>query len=229
MKPKNHKEKREKEVRAIYKQRQLIWEQQRILGYYELEKPIRHGWFKELIITENVDRYKNKKAILEVYQKLEKQFWGRTKDKAIEKWQKEVSNYYIYKGLPTLSHKSFNKLSDKAKKICVAYQYRNQNKKIRTRFYVKLPKGTYRIRFKRAFVTHRKRIDPKLEQTLDLLEQQLNKNKYYEEHQKIYNYKNDWCLTPIKKSRKQIKNKLKQLQTVSIDEIIKENISWEKN
>jgi len=229
MKPKNIKEKRVKEVRNIYKQRQSIWQQQRALGYYELEKPIRHGWFKELVIVTNVERYKSKAAILEIFEKLEKQFWGRTKDEASEKWQKQVSKYQIYKGLPTLSKKQLNKLSDKAKRLCVAYQYRNENKKVRIRFYVKIPQGAYKIMYNRAFVTHRKRIDPKLEQTLDLLEQQLNKNKYYEEHQKIYNYKNDWCLTPIKKSRKQIKNKLKQLQTVSIDEIIKENISWEKN
>lgn len=208
MKPKNHKEKRKKEVRAIYKQRQLIWQQQRALGYYELERPIRHGWFKELIITENVERYKNKNVILEVYQKLCKQFWGRTKDEASESWQNQVSKYYIYKGLPTLSHKSFNKLSDKAKRICVVYQYRNHNKKLRTRFYVKLPKGAYRIRFKRAFVTHRERIDPKLEQALDLLEQQLNKNGYYEESQKIYNYK--WFTKPLE-NRKIVKQELKQI------------------
>jgi len=229
MKPKNIKEKRAKEVRDIYKQRQSIWQQQRALGYYELDKPIRHGWFKELVIMTNVERYKSKAAILEIFEKLEKQFWGRTKDEVSEKWQKQVSKYQIYKGLPTLSKKQLNKLSDKAKRLCVAYQYRNENKKVRIRFYVKIPKGTYRIRFKKAYVTHRKRIDPKLEQTLDLLEQRLNKNGYYEEHQKIDNYKNDWCLSPNKKSRKQTKNELKQLKSVSIDEIIKEKISWEKN
>jgi len=211
MKPKHIKGKRAKEVRLIYKQLNAIRKQQRALGYYKLEKPIRHGWYKEIIITENVERYKNKKAIQEVYKKIEKQFWGKNKEDATKTWFKQVSKNLIYKDFPTLSHKQFNKLSDKAKKLCVVYRFKDANKKIRTRFYVKIPKGAYRIRFKRAFVTHRQKIDPKLEQAKDLLWQQLIKNGYYEEHQKIYNYKDDWKLNPIHKSRKQIKSALKNI------------------
>lgn len=213
MKPKNNKEKRAKEVRSIYKQQRVIWKKQRALGYYQLEKPIRHGWYKQFIITENVDRYKSKKAILEVYKKLEKQFWGKNKEEATKNWLKQVSKNLIYKDLPTLSHKSFNTLSDKAKRLCVVYQFRDhETKKLRKRFYVKIPKGAYRVHFKRAYITHRKRIDPKLEQAAQLLWQQLNKKGYYEEHQKVFGYKNDWCLSPPKKSRKQIKVNLKRIQ-----------------
>lgn len=222
MKPINIKSKRAKKIRAIYKKIGQIRKLQRALGYYKLEKPIRHGWYKELIITGNVERYKNKKAILEVYNKLEKQYWGRNKEEATKKWLVQVSKNLIYKDLPTLSHKSFNKLSDKAKKLCVVYQFKDQSKKTRKRFYVKIPKGTYRIRFKRAFVTHRERIDPKLEQALDLLEQQLNKKGYYEENQKVYNYKNDWIINPIHENRKKVKSELKQLKRVSVNQIIKD-------
>ncbi len=220
MKPINIKEKRTKQVRSIYIKLRQIYKQQRALGYYKLENPIRHGWYKELIITENVDRYKNKKAILEVYKKLEKQFWGRNKEEATKYWLAQVSKNLIYKDLPTISHKSFNKLSDKAKKLCVVYKFKDHNKKTRIRFYVKIPKGAYRIRFKRAFVTHRQRIDPKLEQEVDLLHQQLNKNGFYEEHHKNWGFK-DWN-NPIQENRKQSKNKLRQFKNVSINEIIKE-------
>ena len=68
------------------------------------------------------------------------------------------------------------------------------------------------MKFKRAFVTHRKRIDPKLEEATYLLYQQLNKNKYYNEHQKIYSSKNDWIINPIHENKKQVKSSLKQLK-----------------
>jgi hypothetical protein len=214
MKP-NKKDFLKKEVYSINKELQLIWKQQQNLGYSKLEKPIRHGWFKELEITPNVERYKNEKAIIEIYNKLEKKHWGSSKDKATEKWQNQVSEYLIYKELPTLSKKQFNKLSDKAQKLCVPYQFKNKNKKIRTRFYVKFPKATYKIRFKRAYITHRKRIDPKLEKRQAFLENKLKRQGYYEENEKEYGYKCLWSLKP-KESRNQVKQKLKQQKLVRL-------------
>lgn len=224
MKPKNIKEKRKKEIRFIYKRMHLIWEKQQALGYYKLEKPIRHGWYKELIITNNIERYKNKKAILEIYKKLEKEVWAKTKEKANKKWTNKISEYLIYRDLPTLSKKQFNKLSLQAKKICIPYQFRNENKKLKTRFYIKIPKATYRIRFKRAFITHRKRIDSKLEEAIALLRNQLDKEGYYEKNITYCNWKNDWNLKP-----RESRNQLKNISKSSIEDLLKDNISWEKN
>ena len=85
MKPKHIKEKRETEVRHIQKRQREIYNEIRNLGYIKLEKPIRHGWFKEIIITQNIERYKNKAHILELYDIIEKRFWGSTKEKANKK------------------------------------------------------------------------------------------------------------------------------------------------
>ena len=63
MKPKHIKEQREKEVRGIQKIQWEISIKIRNLGYIKLVKPIRHGWFKEIVITRNIDRYRNKKYI----------------------------------------------------------------------------------------------------------------------------------------------------------------------
>ncbi len=61
MKPKNLKSKRLKEVRSIWKRQIEISKEIWNLGYRRLENPVRHGWFKEIIITQNIERYKNKK------------------------------------------------------------------------------------------------------------------------------------------------------------------------
>ena len=59
MKPKHVKGRRRKEARMLLKEQRLLHKKLWNLGYYELEKPIRHGWFKEVELTEKVERYKN--------------------------------------------------------------------------------------------------------------------------------------------------------------------------
>lgn len=93
MKPIHLKSKRLKEVRGIWKRQREILKELRELGYKKLDKPIRNGWFKEIVITHKIELYKNQDAILEVYNKVEKMFWGRTKEEA----QKKMVKTYIRK------------------------------------------------------------------------------------------------------------------------------------
>ncbi|NQX84833.1 MAG: hypothetical protein HRT67_02830 [Flavobacteriaceae bacterium] len=110
------------------------------MGYIELKKPIRHGWFKEIIITHKVERYKNKAAILEVYDKIEKIFWGRTKEEAQKKWLHQTSKHLIYKDFPTTSKRQFNKLSFRAQCMYTPFYYKNERKKLKLRFYIRISK-----------------------------------------------------------------------------------------
>lgn len=229
MKPAHIKGQRPKIIRQIHKRQRKIWEEQRNLGYIKLKKPIRHGWFKESVITKHVERYKNQKYILEIFEKLKKSFWGRTKEAAAEKWLQETSKYLINKELPTISHRSFNKLSDGAQRLCTPFRYYTEEKKLKLRFYVNLPKGTYKIKFTRAYVTHSKRIDSRLESEDALLEQQLLKNGLYEEVQKGNNRKDYWQTTEVRKEKLQTNSKLRALKKHSIQQIIKEEIVWERN
>jgi hypothetical protein len=229
MKPAHIKSQRQKEIRRIQKRQRNIWEEQRNLGYIKLEKPIRHGWFKESVITKNVEKYKNQEYIEELHKKLEKSFWGRTKQEAEKNWLHETSKYLINKELPTISPRSFNKLSDGAQRMCVPFRYYTKEKKLKLRFYVNLPKGTYKIKFTKAYVTHSKRIDPKLESEDALIEQQLLKNGYFEEVQKQYNWRDYWKISKDKKEKLKINSKLRDLKKYKIPEILKEEISWERN
>ncbi|MGD1945542.1 MAG: hypothetical protein ACFB0A_04545 [Croceivirga sp.] len=229
MKPKHLKEKREKEVRRLWKRRSEVWKEIRELGYIALEKPIRHGWFKEIVITHKVERYKNKAAIMEVYDKIEKVFWGRTKEEAQQKWLNQTSKHLIYKDFPTISKRQFNKLSFKAQRLCTPFQYRNERKKLKLRFYIRIPKGSYSIKYTRAYITHSKRIDPLLERESALLEQQLLKSGFYEADRKLDRWKYHWDLTDRKKEKLKTERALKSLKKHAIKDILNENISWEIN
>ncbi|TPN86946.1 hypothetical protein [Aquimarina algicola] len=229
MKLANKKAQRQKEIRRIRKRRTQIWKAQKELGYIPLEKPIRHGWFKELVITTHVERYKNQEYILEVYKKLAKCFWGRTKEEAETKWSNETSKYLINKEVPTLSRRQYNRLSDGAKRLCVPFYYYTEKRKLKLRFYVNLPKGTYKIKFTRAYVTHSKRIDPTLESEEALLEQKLLKNEYYAANLKGDTWKNNWQISESRKEKLKVNTRLRELTKYSTRAIINEEITWERN
>lgn len=227
MKPIHTKEQRLKEVLRLQKRQYEIWKLQRALGYIKLKTPIRHGWYKEITITEKADRYKNNAAILELYNKIERYYWGRTKEETEKKWQNQTSKHLIYNEFPTLSKKQFNKLSFKAQCMCTAFQYRNDCKKLRVRFYIRIPKGAYRIKYARAYITHRKRINPDLIREDDFINSQLYKKGYYNINQAMNPWKDNWNLSNYKQEKLKIKRELKELKKYALTAIINDKTSWE--
>ena len=229
MRPKHIKEQRDKEVRRIYKRFSQIHKENQALGYIELQKPIRHGWFKEIVITHKIERYKNEAAILEVFNCIEKIFWGRTKAEAQKKWEEQISRCLIYRDFPTISKKQFNELSLKAQSLCTPFYYKVRyegNKyKQKLRFYIRIPKQAYKIKYTRAYITHSKRIDPLLESESALLQQQLLKHGYYQVNQKSYGWKN-WDLSERKKQDLKTKCFLRQFKNYDLINILKEDILW---
>lgn len=229
MKPPHIKKQRQREVRRLLNRQWEICKLQRALGYIELAKPIRHGWYKEIVITEKADRYKNKAAILELYDIIERYYWGRTKEEAEKKWLNQTSKYLIYKGFPTLSKKQFNKLSYKAQCLCTAFQFRNDRKKLRVRFYIRIPKGAYRIKHARAYITHRKRIDPNLISENNFIDSLLQRKGYYSIKEAFYPWKDDWNLSNYKQEKLRTKKQLKALKKYKLEDVLNETISWERN
>jgi hypothetical protein len=223
MRPANIKAQREKEVRQIWKERYKIWDEIRKLPLIKLEKPIRHGWYKEIVLTENLERYKSKGEVEEIFEMLNTYHWGRTKKECEKRWNCERSRSFIYKDVPTISKKQFNQLSRKAQLLCTPFQYR-ENKKFRTRFYIRIPHNAYRIKFTRAYNTHRKMIDPNLESRLDLLENRLLKPGMYEanEARDPYGKCRWWKEGQTKTSRVKSKQELGKYRNTSASTAIKE-------
>ena len=219
MKPVSIKEYRKKEVRKLYKEVRQLHQKHADLGYRKLEKPIRHGWYKELILLPQLERYKFKPEIEEIVTKLNRRIWGRTKEKVQEKWDRSQSNHLIYKNIPTLSPRSYRKLSEKAKRHCTPFVF-IADKKRRQRYYVRIPKHAYRLKFTRAYTTHSKIIDPNIMERLDLIDQQLNKNGWYGVTPNgRFSYKCRWEVEDIKKDRKQTKSELKKYKYASLSEV----------
>ncbi len=222
MKPKNHKALREKEVRKIYRQLDVLYEKRSELKLIKLDKPYRHGWFKELIITTNVDKYANKEHIEEVYRLVEKKVWTKTKEEAERKWRCQISKYLINKEVPTINKKQYNRLSNEAKKLCIPFQYYTERKNLRTRFYVKIPKGAYKIKFTRAYVTHTRNVDPQLDKQIAFLNQKLKSKGYYETERKLFPWLtyDDW--PSYIESRQEGKRKVRDLKSKGIKYLINE-------
>lgn len=218
MKPKHIKEQREKEVRKIQKRINEIYRERRKLGYIKLDKPIRHGWFKEIVIISKIERYRNKEHILELYKIIEKVFWGRTKEEAEKHWLNQTSKFLIYKDFPTISKKQFNKLSYKAQKLCTPFQYRNERKKLKIRYYIRIPKNAYQIKYTRAYITHSRKIDPCLESELDYLYQKLLSNEYYKLNR--YPWKDDWQTPEFKKEKFKVKKELNALKKHPVEDAV---------
>ena len=219
MKPVSIKAYREKEVRKLFNERHDLYQKHIDLGYKKLDKPIRHGWYKELVLMPQLERYKFKPEIEEIYKKLDIRFWGRTKAIAQEKWDKSQSNYLIYKNVPTLSPRSYRKLSEKAKRHCTSFVYMVDKKRC-IRYYVRIPRHAYKVKFKRAYTTHSKIIDPAIMERLDLIEQQLNKHGWYGiTPYGSFNYKYKWETVGTKKERKRQRRKLNSHRYTSMEEV----------
>lgn len=232
MKPPHKKAQKEKEFRKNLKRQKELVDAQSQLGYIKLEVPIRHGWFKELVLTKGVERYKHAEAILEVYQKIQTSYWGATKEKAQQAWDRDRSRYMLAKDKPTLSRKSFNKLSDKGKDLCVFFQYRDEHtRKKKGRFYVNFPVGCIEIKFKRSYITHRKRIDPFIESELSYLRSQWLKPGFYELISG--GYWGRWNRIDKSYERRaethRVKECLSAYRNQVISDDLKENIVWEIN
>jgi len=217
LRPEHIKEQRQKEVRRIHKEQHEIWDKIGKLPLIELDKPIRHGWYKEIVLTENLERYKSKEAVEEIFKVLNTYFWGRTKKECDEKWNCQRSKHFIYRNIPTISKKTFNKLSRKAQILCTPFQYREE-KKLKVRFYVRIPLNGYRIKYTRAYNTHRKMLDPNLESQSDVLENRLLKQGLYEANQAANNWnwrRNCWQIPESKRSRIKSKQELRKYRNTS--------------
>jgi hypothetical protein len=232
MKPPHIKAQRRSETRRIEKKRNQLYRELRNLGYEKLENPIRHGWYRELIITEDVWSYKNAEAILEIYKKIIPAQWGITKEKAQREWDKQCSLFMISRDKPTISTKQFRKLSDAAKHFCVVFRYKTPRGKKKTRFYVNFPKGCIQFQFRRAYITHRRKIDPNLISEIAFLESQLRKKGYYNLYREIHSWDpwwDEWIDIERRKRERKIKENLKLLKRESVEDLMKDNIVWEIN
>jgi len=232
MKPAHIKEQRQKQIIKIEKRLREIYKLQRALGYRKLEKPIRHGWFKEVVLTSKIERYRNYEHIITVFKKCKIQVWGADKGKAEAKWYKGVEKHEIYGSFKLISRKAYNKLPNHLKHFFRIYTYKNEKGKWRYKYYLHIAKECYRTKYTRAYVTHSRVIDPELEREEALLDSYQEKKGYYNLYQKRWNL---WkrCMKkyqyiPQKRSERSRENaRLNRLKGSSLKVIIENEEVWQ--
>jgi hypothetical protein len=227
MRPAHKKERIDKEVRQLIKEQRKLSIEIYNMPLIKADKPLRHGWYKEIVLTKKIDRYKSKKYIEEIFEMLDTHYWGRTKKICDKHWDKQRSEHFIFRDVPTISKKQFNKLSRKAQQFCTPFQYRNKCKKLRIRFYIRIPKHAYRIKYTRAYITHFKTIDPNLESRVDLIENKLLRPRFYEANTRVYGHRTKWVVLEKLKSERKVKEELLQFKGASLRSVKKE--LWERS
>ncbi|MEM6719833.1 MAG: hypothetical protein AAF611_10980 [Bacteroidota bacterium] len=231
MKPAHIKEQRQKQLRKVDKRLQKIWELQRELGYKKLENPVRHGWFKEVVLTHKIERYRNYEHMIAAFKKCKAQIWGADKGKAEANWYECMQRHEIYGSFRLISRKAYNKLPVEVQRLFSMYTYINYWGKTRYKYYLHIPKECYRVKFSRAYVTHSRIIDPLLESEYAVLEAFREKKGYYNLNAKGWNKNKRWMkkylFNPEKRGKRRSTNaRLKQLNGTSLASL-KQEESWQ--
>lgn len=229
MRPFNIIEKRQKEVRKLNKEFYKLWDAKRNLGYIELEKPIRHGWFKHLTLRDDIARRKDATVFREILEASGIDVWGLDKKHADKFWDKQSrkDNTIQYPGLRKLSKEKYNKLSKQAQKWYEGFDWywdsRMGNVK---RYYCRVPRYFYKITYTKAFITKKQVVDPKIEKRMSEIKSILRSNEYYFLDISNYHYGREFNPMYNRILRRRTKTALVDYEEEAFDRLIYDRIQW---
>ena len=153
-------------VKKLEKELDDVWTARRNLGYIELKKPIRNGWFRTFVLRDDVARSKMAKTYQEVLDAVICEIWGREKKYADKNWKEFFRNAHLYffqrPGIKRLNSKKFDALSGKAKK-CFRQIKIKEYSSYRTFYVCTIPRYYFVVSYRRAYITKIKIISPVLE------------------------------------------------------------------
>ena len=180
MRPPTHiREIREVEIRSIRREQDRLDRIMGSLGYEELEKPIRHGWYMFPVLREDIANRQDAEVFQEVIDACGVTVWGRTKKRARAELDRRVRfpGFFRSPGIDEIYEKKYNELSLRAKKYFDGpYGYSFSPK-----YRCTVPGFFYVSKFKRAYITHRKIIDHAIRQRMDELEGMLWRKGYFKQ------------------------------------------------
>ena len=209
-------EERIKKVVSLEKELEKIQLAHSCLGNLMLDKPLRDGWFRTLIIKESILKSKNGKVYHEILEAVVKKVWGREKIDADKKWNvyfERSWRCYLPPGVRFLNEKEFQKLSSRAKKLFFARK--RHSPRGYTKYYVCIiPKSFFVTSYQRAYIISRKIISPELERREQEIMEILSTNEL-SKYSKFYNQNFKWYYKPGKKLR--IKSKTEVNRIINYD------------
>ena len=224
MRPLTKIEEKEALVRKIKKELNELRKAKSDLGEIPLEKPIRHGWYRHLVLRADVARRKDAIIYQEILDRCGSIVWGSDKNRADKNWEHyhEYGSCYQWEGFSSLEQQEFKKLSSKAQCHFVEYEsYWSPWLGSVKRYFCLVPSYCFEIGYSKAFITHRKVMSSELNQRIDELENRLLGND-------LYAYSEDRVSTYFKlekryinkKGRKHVKQVLKNYNEEQLDRIM---------
>ncbi len=229
MKPLHKIDRRKKEVRELNKEYRKLLNARRELGYLDLPKPIRHGWFKHLALRDDVARRKDAPVFKEILAVCGIEIWGSDKKHADKVWTKKAIKEHAiqFPGIRKLHQKKYNKLSTKAKKWFDGFDwYWSSDEWNVKRYYCRVPRYYFKITYTKAFITKEQVVDPKIEKRLTEITQKLITNDYYNlDIRKSYKRK---YFDPFyhRVSRRKIKIELTFYDEETFDQGVYKMVTW---
>lgn len=200
-------------VNQLEKELQRIRKAQSELGYLELPKPLRDGWYKTFRLRDDILRSKNAKTYKEVLKAVLVEIWGSEKKYADKRWKKHFSQYHEHfqrPGIKRLNEKEFEKLSCRAKK-CFVKRRRMGCKGYRNSYACTIPKYYFVIAYRRAYMTKRKIVSPILESREQEIMEILYRPTLFP-YSLNYKYNYRLYYKPNKRERRRVKMELSNMK-----------------
>lgn len=230
MKPVNKIEKRKSEVRKLRKEYRDLYEAKFNLGYLDLEKPIRHGWFKHLTLRDDIARRKDALVFREILEASGIDIWGLDKKHADKVWDKQSrkDDTVQFPGIRKLHQKRYNKLSKKAQKWYEGFDwYWSSGEGNVKRYHCRVPRYFFKITYSRAFITKKRIVDPKIDKRIAEIQELLLSDKYYNYDQYNRKYRTKYMNDMYNRiSRRKAKEALINFNEDSFDRMLYSVIVW---
>jgi len=192
----NKVEYRKKEVKSIEKEINNLFNAQQNLGSYLLDKPVHKGCFKHLILRDDISRRKDAFIFQNIIDVAGVEVWGSNEKDADKSWMYQMKqNNNVYEpGLIKINDKEYEKLLPKAKQYFegfeAAWSHWRGSEMI---YYSRVPRYYFTTGYTKAFITHRKIIDPELQEKMDELEALIMRSGYYQYSWNVGYYKDKWA------------------------------------
>jgi len=178
---------RKAQVRHLEQELQVLRRAWYNLGYVPLDKPIRNGWYKHLVLRQDVARRQDAHVFQEILNACARWVWGQDKPMANRRWQHNAKSNtnWQWAGLAYITKERFQALSPRAQRYFVAYEWKwTPWQGSLRRYYCLVPQYYYVTAYAKAYLTHKRVIDSQLQHQIHQLENQLLGNELYAHTQK---------------------------------------------
>ena len=216
---------KEHRARQIQQELTILCRARCNLGDVPLQKPIRNGWYKHLVMRTDISRRKDAHIFQEILDVCARWVWGSDKKMADKRWLHNIKHNrdWQWAGLAWITKDKYKLLSPKAKTYFVEYEWKwTPWQGSIKRYYCHVPKYYFVTAYEKAYITHRRVVDSQLERKIAELENQLLSNELYSYSWNATHYWMNkwWRKRDTRKIRHRTKTALKAYDEEKYDQLV---------